>query len=304
MTSSTDPDQADRTATRPGVLVAIDGSDNAQTALAWAAAEAQLREVPLTIVHCYHWPSSGLGAMEAVGFLMEALAAESADVLDRAAATVAGWASEIEVRTESVMGSPVPALVERSRDEQLVVVGSRGLGGFAGMMLGSVSTGVLAHALCPIVVVRSDRQPRQDDPVVVGIDGSEASTAALTEAMAFAQRRGCRVVVVHAWLGPEQALTGRRRAQAAESDYDEAWGDAVAAAVDDQLRPVRKHFPEVPVEIAISRGRATQALLHQAQGAQLLVLGTRGRGEIKSVILGSTSRAMAQHSPCPVMVVR
>lgn len=292
-----------------GVLVAVDGSAGSRRSLAWAAREARLRDVPLTIAHCYYWPSSGLGAMDAIGFLMEGLAKDSNDVLSVAEADAQAVAPGVTVRVESHLGAPVATIVDLSGAHQLTVVGSRGLGGFKGMLLGSVSTGVVTSALSTVVVVRgpgggaagsgggadADRTGDFQGPVLVGVDSSPAGQAALEEAFAAASRRGQALVAVHAWMPPS--------ARAGEEQLRE-WHDAAQAQLSVQVAPVARRFPDVAVETIAYRDRPAAALLARAQSAQLVVVGTRGRSEIKGMLLGSTSRALVQHAPCPVMVVR
>lgn len=137
-----------------GVLAAVDGSPSAYWALEWAAKEAKMRQLPLIIAHVYHWPSSGLSAMDAIGFLMEELAADSQRILDTAASDAKEYAPEIEVHTVSELGPPVPTLLDLAVGRDLLVVGSRGLGGFKGLLLGSTSKALVTHAPCPVLVVR------------------------------------------------------------------------------------------------------------------------------------------------------
>lgn len=283
--------------TRRGVLVAVDGSDTSHKALRWAAREARSRGTGLTIAHCYYWPSSGLGAMDAIGFLMEGLAKDSEDLLSAAKTAARELAPELEITVRSHVGAPVATLVEMSKHYEVTVLGSRGLGGFKGMLLGSVSTGLVANALSSVVVVRGDDDldsPSSAAPIVVGVDPSEAGQSALVEAFALAARRECTLVAVHA-----TQVAGR-----IDPEQERAWQDSVAADLDAQIAPLAARYPGVKVEPVIYRDRATAALLARAQTARLLVVGTRGRSELKGVLLGSTSRALVQHAPCPVMVVR
>lgn len=279
-----------------GVLVAVDGSEASERSLVWATREAARRGVPLTIVHCYYWPSSGLGAMEAIGFLMDGLAKDSADILTAAEATANRTAPDVEVSVESHLGAPVATIVDLSSRFDLVVVGSRGLGGFKGMLLGSVSTGVVANALCAVVVVRGEAGADDDEaPVVVGVDASQSGQAALAEAFAAAERQSCALVAVHAWQAPSVRVT---------AEQVEEWQRSAAADVEAQIAPLAASHPSVSVETVTYRDRPAAALLARAQTARLLVVGTRGRSEFTGMLLGSTSRALVQHSPCPVMVVR
>lgn len=289
-------DPAEGTA-RGGVLVAVDGSAASERSLRWAAREAARRSTSLTVVHCYYWPSSGLGAMDAIGFLMDGLAKDSEDILSAAEEAVHHEAPDVDVSVESHLGAPVATLVDMSGRFDLVVVGSRGLGGFKGMLLGSVSIGVVANALSAVVVVRGETDLQDDAvaPVVVGVDASRSGQVALAEAFAAAERWNCAVVAVHAWQAPSSRLT---------PEQAEEWQRAAAAELEAQVAPLMALHPSVPVETVTYRDRATAALLARAQTARLIVVGTRGRSEFTGMLLGSTSRALVQHSPCPVMVVR
>jgi nucleotide-binding universal stress UspA family protein len=285
-----------------GVLVAVDGSEQAGRALAWAVREAGLRGCGLTIAHAYHWPSSGFAAVDAVGYLMEALEQDSAEIVAEAAKTVQQLAPDLPVHTESRPGPPVAVLVELSHGREVAVVGSRGLGGFTGMLLGSVGTGLVANAACPVAVVRGEREPADDEPVVVGLDGSPSAETVLTEAFRAAQRRGCPLIAVHGWQDPTTDLLAARGRQ---SDFDrDSWQRAATQALSERLESVGRQFPTVHSDAVVDWGRPSRALLEQAKTAQLLVVGTRGRGELAGMLLGSTSRAMVQHAPCPVLVVR
>ena len=285
-----------------GVLAAVDGSESAAHALAWAVAEAQARQVGLTIAHSYHWPSSGLGAMEAAGFLMDALEQDSAEVLSAAAEAAKKLAPDLTVHTVSRLGPPVPTLVKLSEGRDLIVVGSRGLGGFAGMLLGSVGTGLVADAHCPVAVVRGERAPERTDPVVVGVDGAPASSDVLREAFAAAARRGCPLIAVHAWQDPTADMRAARGK--ADGEQQESWQRSVSDDLAQRIAEVGKDFASVQVQAVTSSQRPAAALLEQAKTAQLVVVGTRGRGDITGLLLGSTSRSLVQHAPCPVMVVR
>lgn len=285
------------TQARGGVLVAVDGSEASERSLLWAAREAARRHAPLTIVHCYYWPSSGLGAMDAIGFLMDGLAKDSQDILSAAEESVRRETPDVEVTVESHLGAPVATLVDMSGRFDLVVVGSRGLGGFKGMLLGSVSTGVVAHALTSVVVVRGEDEPEDGSlaPVVAGVDSSANGQAALEEAFQAAERFKCGLVAVHAWQAPSAR---------ADREQIEDWQRTASAGLQALVAPLAARYPSVQVETVTYRDRPTAALLARAQTARLLVVGTRGRSEFTGMLLGSTSRALVHHSPCPVMVVR
>jgi nucleotide-binding universal stress UspA family protein len=151
-------------------------------------------------------------------------------------------------------------------------------------------------------VVRGDRTPERTDPVVVGVDGTPTPDTVLREAFAAAQRRGCPLVALHAWQDPTADMRAARGR--ADGEQEESWQQSVSDALAERLAQVGAEFESVQVTAVTSPQRPAAALLEQAQSAQLVVVGTRGRGEITGLLLGSTSRAMVQHSPCPVIVVR
>lgn len=283
------------------ILVAVDGSESAGQALAWAVREAQARETSLTVAHIYYWSGSGFGDMEAVGYLMDSLEPDSRELVESAARTARELAPHLVVDAVSRPGPPVPTLVDLARGRELVVVGSRGLGGFAGMLLGSVSTGLVANAPCSVAVVRGERLPAEDDPVVVGVDSSSGDEV-LTQAFQVAHRRGCPLMAVHCWQGPSSDV---RAARGRDDPADEEpWQHSIASELDQRLGQVGARFPDVQAQAVTIRGRPAAVLLEKAATAQLIVVGTRGRGELKGMLLGSTSRAMVQHAPCPVIVAR
>ncbi len=296
MSDEADGHDGPGTQERGGVLVAVDGSEASERSMLWAARDAARRGTSLTIVHCYYWPSSGLGAMDAIGFLMDGLAKDSTDILSAAEASVTSAMPDLKVTVESHLGAPVATLVDMSGRFDVVVVGSRGLGGFKGMLLGSVSTGVVANALSSVVVVRGEFDENDTvAPVVVGVDASPSGQAALAEAFAAAERCRCALVAVHAWQAPSARVT---------PEQAEEWQKSAAAELESHIAPLAERHPTVTVETVTYQDRPTAALLARAQTARLVVVGTRGRSEFTGMLLGSTSRALVQHAPCPVMVVR
>jgi nucleotide-binding universal stress UspA family protein len=196
-----------------------------------------------------------------------------------------------EVRPLLVFGQATAVLCERSHDADAIVVGCRGRGGIAGMLLGSVSWQVAAQAGCPVVVVRGRWRSVGDHvrgPVVVGVDGSAAADAALGFGFAEARLRGVPLLAVCALADSPASRGGYLRLQA-------EFEPAIA-------RHEKKH-PEVPVLRQVAQGGARDALLAAAHDAQLLVVGSRGRGGVAGMLLGSVSQAVLHHALCPVAVV-
>lgn len=184
------------------IVVGVDGSSAGQDAVDWAAAEAAAQHRPLSIVHGFIWPlirpKVPLGPMSG-GPAGGGLQAAAQRVLAEAEARARSMAPDVEVTTKLVVAAPAPALLDQAKDADLVVVGSRGLGGFAGLLIGSVGVKIAAHAPCPVVVVRprSAGHPHSSSGrVVVGVDGSEISGLAVDFAFEVAARRGVGVTAV------------------------------------------------------------------------------------------------------------
>lgn len=265
------------------VVVGIDGSPSAQDALAWAVVEAANQGRPLRIVHADESPLRGEG---------ERLLAD-------AEARARSLAPGIDVLGRLVTGAPALTVLEQASDAHLVVLGSRGLGGFLGLLIGSVSLEVVSHAPCPVVVVR----PRAPDEgavsarrVVVGVDGSELSALAIGFAFRAAARRGVGVTAVRAWDVPmpvhASLLVPLDRIQEAERLL------LAKSLVDPQ-----REFPGVDLQIKLVNDHAGHALVLESAGAELLVVGSRGLGGFRGMLLGSVSQAVIRHSSCPVAVV-
>lgn len=198
-------------------------------------------------------------------------------------------------------GAAAQVLVAESEHAQLVVLGTRGLGGFSGLLIGSSTVQVSAHAACPVAVVPPAGPDRVDGPVVVGVDGSEISSHALEIGYEQAQARGARLVAVHAWrepvaIGPGDVLPLVYDVDAVEEDERRVLAESVAGW--------QEKYPDVEVEQRLVRSQAAQALLAAAESAQLLVVGSRGRGGFRGLLLGSVSQTLLHHMPCPLVIVR
>jgi len=186
----------------------------------------------------------------------------------------------------------------------MMVVGSRGLGGVAGLLAGSTAVGLAGHGECPVAVIR-DLTPVDvltlSGPVVVGVDGSRASAAALAAAFEEASLAGAELVAVHAWS--EAPLAGHGFAATRASSLDMLARNAERLLAD-QLEPYRQRYPDVPIRPVALADRPTPALIEQAVSARLLVVGSRGRGGFAGAVLGSVSQNLIQRAPCPLLVVR
>jgi nucleotide-binding universal stress UspA family protein len=207
----------------------------------------------------------------------------------------------LDPETETVRGTPVAVLRDVSKGASLLVLGSRGLGGFTGLLAGSVAVALAAHGHCPVAVIRGD-DSAPGAPVVVGVDGSPVSDAAIELAFDEAAARGCDLVAVHAWTDTAFPVTPAG-GFAPELDW-ESLAERAAITLDERMAGWQEKYPLVTVHQVVERERPASALLQAAQSAQLLVVGSRGRGGFTGLALGSVSQAMIHHAPCPVLITR
>ena len=281
------------------VVVGIDGSEQSKDAALWAAREAVSRKRGLTLVHAVMPPvtTSAFGVGLPSGLEMrDDLREHALKELDNIASSLPG--DDIESRVE--LSSPSGALLTASETAALLVVGSRGLGGFKGLLLGSVGTQVAAHARCPVVVIRALPSP-DARTVIVGIDATPSTQAALRFAFDAASRHGWRLVAVHAWDVPSYDLLVVPNAPIPVPLHDLADDEIRLAA--EVLSGFQVEYPEVVVETRLVRGAPRQAVLAAATEAGLIVVGTRGHGQVIGAVLGSVSNAVLHHARVPVAVV-
>ena len=288
------------------VVVAVDGSDASKQAVRWAANTANKRGIPLRLASSYTMPQFLYAeGMVPPQELFDDLQAESLEKIDEARAIAHEVAPEIKIGHTIAEGSPIDMLLEMSKSATMIVMGSRGLGGLSGMVLGSVSGAVVSHASCPVVVVREDSAVNEDTkygPVVVGVDGSEVSQQATEYAFAEADARGSELIAVHTWMDM-QVQASLAGLAAAQQQWDDVEREQTEMLIE-RIKPLIDKYPNVPVKKIITRDRPVRALAEASEGAQLLVVGSHGRGGFKGMLLGSTSRALLQSAPCPMMVVR
>jgi nucleotide-binding universal stress UspA family protein len=283
-------------------VVGVDGSSAAEPALRWAAIEAVDRGDSLEVVHAWRVPVSGYpyGGMYTDSQPFER---EGHDVLDRAVASLAEFdACGLEVRTVLVEEDAATGLLRVSEGADLLVVGSRGHGGFVGLLMGSVSQHCVSHAPCSVAVIPPRWQPTGAGRIVVGVDGSEASYGALHWAVAEAARRGASLDVVNAY---EYDRLGAPIGAMVVVDQDEL-EKASRALVEEMVAGALGRGGPRPsaVEVIPSSSGAARALIESAKGADLLVVGSRGRGSVRGLLLGSVSQQCVHHAKCPVVVTR
>jgi nucleotide-binding universal stress UspA family protein len=278
------------------VVVGVDGSSSALAAVKWAAAECGRHHVPLLLVHAYTLPTRGYPEMVVTGGeIRRAIEEQGRAWLTEAAAAAPG----VDVSTELVCDNGTRLLIDRSREARLLVVGSQGLGNVTGLLVGSTAVALASHGRSPVVVVRGTEVP--DGPVVVGVDGSPTSEAALAFAFEEASVRGAGLTVVMCWhdFMVESAYTASRFTvdwkQVEESEQ---------RLLAERLAGWQDKYPDVRVHRVVLRDRPVRALMRYGAEAQLLVVGSHGRGGFTGMLLGSTSQALVYHSPCPLAIVR
>ncbi|MDT0309952.1 universal stress protein [Streptomyces sp. DSM 44917] len=286
------------------VMVGVDGSESALAAVDMAAREAALRGVPLRVTHAFIWPlmrvplgPSPLGPSE--GGLRNAAERAVADAVARAHATVPG----IEADGEVVTGEARAVLEERSRGASLAVVGSRGLGGISGLLLGSTAVHLAARAHCPVLVVRGG-PGTSAGPVVLAVDGSPEGRPAAEFAFAEAALRDTDLVALHAWTPWNAPVPPPQDASLAYASQPGETAAAEERLLAEAVGGLGEKYPDVPVRRRLVRGGAREALIEAGGSAALLVVGARGRGGFAGLLLGSVSQAVLHHAPCPVAVVR
>lgn len=276
------------------VVVGIDGSSASRSALAWAARWAGHFGHPVRLLTAEQMRTTSPLVRDQVQQDIKAkLRAEAAAIGDENARLV--------ISADVAWVGPAEALIEASRTATLVVVGNRGIGGWYGLTLGSVSDAVSSHAHCPVVVVPDGMQPdRLHGEVVLGIDGSPESIDAAEFAFAQAARLSTRLRAVHVRTAPNvfgasiTALSDRGPLPSEEEAERMRW----------MLNPLRAEWPDVIVEERYLAGDPARSLADEGRDAAIVVVGSRGSGGFPGLLLGSTSRDLLQIMPCAVAVVR
>lgn len=285
--------------TRRGVIVGVDGSPPSNAAINWAAREAALHKVPLTVVHVLQSPAM-IGWTDPLALPGYAQWQETRghDVLREAtqlAEVVTSGVGSVDIGSELLFGPAIPTLIDLSKDAHMLVVGCRGLKAVGRTLLGSVSSALVHHARCPVAVIHGGEFP-STAPVVVGIDGSPVSEKAVAIAFDEASRRGVDLIAVHAW------------SDAGVLDFpgfDFAPLQQVAHEVlAERLAGWQERYPDVQVERVVAFDRPAPQLLMQSERAQLVVLGSHGRGGFAGMLLGSVSSTVVNSAKVPVVVVR
>ncbi|CAN5791692.1 universal stress protein [soil metagenome] len=282
------------------IVVGVDGSDLAVAAARWAGAVAMRLGGSLHLVH----------VMRAVDEALLVIASpQQADagsyprelgqkVLERAAQEVRAEFPGLRISRTLSHRSPEDALLDLSRHARLVVLASAEVTPGGALLEGSTTLTVATHSACPVVAWRGDSIAPTRAPIVVGVDDKEGSHAALVTAFGLADLLGIGITAVHAL--PERRAPGEINIPfLVDQDALEAEALQHLSAT---VAPVTAKWPHIDVSYAVETGRAGRVILHNADGAQLIVVGTRGRGNVASVLLGSTGLSLLHHSPAPVVI--
>ena len=289
--------------THHGILVGVDGSPPSKVAVDWAAREASMRGVPLSIIHVIQspavrmWPEVPMP--HDVLARMERDGQEMLSDARRTAEEATADTRQIHIETETIAGGVLPTLIDLSKDAEMIVVGCRGTGPINRRLLGSVSRGLIQHAHAPVAVIH-DEVPMTAfpaaAPVLVGIDGSPVSEAATAVAFEEASLRRVDLIALHVWSDfalfdvPENELAAvHRRADETLSERLAGW---------------QERYPDVHVRPVVALNRPVHQLLERSEAAQLTVVGSHGRGGFAGMLLGSVSLAVAESARMPVLVVR
>jgi len=288
-------------AMRSELVVGVDGSAASYAAVGWTAQEATIRGLPVRLVHVVA-PTSMSSTEAPNDTITHEQEVKARHVIDQARRIVDGVQGEarLKVRVEIRYAGVLATLVDASRDAHMIVVGARGFDAFGWHMLGSVSAGLLHHAHCPVTIVRdpesAGREIHDDAPVVVGIDGSRASEAATALAFDEASRRRVPLVALHAWSDVGVFPILGMDWHVYRDEGDEVLGERLAGW--------QEIYPDVQVHRRLVCDVPARWLVNESDSAQLVVLGSRGRGGFDGLHLGSVSSAVAQSARVPVIVVR
>lgn len=289
-------------ANRQSIVVGVDGSDTAENAALWAAAVADRQSVPVHLLHAL--PNPGYYYSEAAALLR----AEYTEMVEKSAKTILGQTADrihsaypnVAVTDSVDQGSAGPALVALSVHAKMLVVGATGASVLEYLVTGSTALRVANDAHCAVTVWRGDSEHVTPDhrPVVVGVDGSELSGRAIGEAFEFASLFEVPLIAVHAWNAG--GIAGRHSAMkmvGAVVEQEEALASECLAGWTER-------YPDVGVTTVVEQENPARSLLHHAAGAQLVVVGSRGRNRLTGTLLGSTSQNLVHHASCPTMICR
>jgi nucleotide-binding universal stress UspA family protein len=286
-----------------GIIVGVDGSPASDDAVCWAAHDAANRDIPLTLMHVANPAASTWSQAPLLDKFAEWQKAEGRSILANAlklADGAVGNTLRIPIDTELLSAATVPTLVDLSHDAKLIVVGTDGRGALARGLLGSVSSGLVRHAHCPVAVIRDEDLLMPHPalaPVLVGVDGSPASELAMAIAFDEASRRHVDLIALHAWCDGEAS-------DFPSVDWPEVKTEEKQRLMNGALAGWRKRYPDVTVQTRLVCDRPARAIVETSESVQLVVVGSHGRNTLTRTLLGSVSNAVVQSVRVPVIVAR
>jgi nucleotide-binding universal stress UspA family protein len=269
-------------------VVGVDGSDDSRMALRWAAAAADAAGVPVRAVQSWIHPRAAILPIAPVPVSADEMDEQTRQAITAVATDAVG--SSAGVTIEVLRGPPAGALLQTVSPDSVLVVGSRGLGGFAGLLLGSVSQECVEYASCPVVVVRTERIIGDGDVILVGKDGSEGAQRALAWAHALAGATGARLRAVHAW-------------RANVSERPPRTGERLRSQAADAVRGWTQEVDEIETDEMEGDPRDVLVTAAERLAPALTVVGRRGAGGLRSMRLGSTANHLVRHSTTNMAVV-
>jgi nucleotide-binding universal stress UspA family protein len=285
-----------------GIVVGVDDSPAAKAAVDWAARDAELRDIPLTLVHAVSpnlttWWDAPLspGLAQWQKNHGHRLLDDAVKVVEKNCRN----GGPTHIHTEVLSSGAVPTLTDLSKDAELIVAGACGPGSWPGRQLGSVTSGLVRHAHCPVVIVHEQNSLGPNNiqaPVLVGIDGSSASESAAAIAFDEASRRNVGLVALHAWSDVHLSEWPGIDWPATQSMAEQI--------LTKRLAGWREQYPEVSVRWIVVRDQPARQLVTHSSEAQLLVVGSHGRGGFRGMLVGSVSEAVAGLARTPVIVAR
>jgi nucleotide-binding universal stress UspA family protein len=281
------------------VVVATDGTGSSRAAVRWAAREASRRGATLQVTHILDWEWAETRYEFGDGRF--GTARKAAEGIARGGVALAHEISpDLNCEIDILVGNPAARLIAETADAGLLVLGSRGRGGFASLMLGSISQRVAMHASCPVAVIRG-RGDVTEGLVAVGFDESPHAEQVLRTAFEQAAARGTGLAVIRTYL----PLLPLYLAGVVARDVTTPEQDATERArLEEQLVPWREKYPDVAVETLLSHDSAAAVLNGVSHGAQLIVVGSRGHGTVAGTLLGSTGLQLLHHADCPILLDR
>jgi len=284
------------------IVVGVDGSLGSQNAVRWGLTLAERRHAPVRLIHAFDPPLHELriGGSEVgtVGSSFEG----ARKLLDATYDAARLSHPRLTITSELVDDGPASALIEASRDAATVVIGAHGIHDFSYFVAGSTTMNIASHAHCTVVAVPNKKaQTVPGRGIVVGVDGSEVSEAAIHYAFEEASETGQALTAVHAWTDP---LTPNALGWTISTLYDEeAYARDQEILLAESLAGWTEKYPDVEVTRRVLHEQPVQALAGEAKNAALLVVGCRGLGAMRSMLLGSVSHGVLHLAACPVAVV-